>query len=73
MEPETMNPKPVEDQRAYVQWETNDGFVHTSGVMNRSDADVFHILLTGIHNIVYAKVHQVEVRAWPISFDATSI
>ena len=62
MEPETMDPKPVEAQRAYVQWETRDGHSHTSGVMNLSDADIFRIFLTCSANIVYANVHRVEIN-----------
>lgn len=62
MEPEKLDPEPVQYERAYVQWETRDGNSHTSGVMNLNDANVFHILLTGIHNIVYANVHRVGIN-----------
>ena len=73
MEPEKLDPERVQAERAYVQWGLDDGYNHTSGVMNLSDAVVLYTLLTCVDKIPYAKVHRVEVRAWPISFDATSI
>ena len=62
MEPEKLDPEPVQAERAYVQWGLDDGYNHTSGVMNLSDADVFHILLTYVPYIVYANVHRVEIN-----------
>ena len=41
MEPEKLDPERVQAERAYVQWGLDDGYNHTSGVMNLSDADVY--------------------------------